>query len=321
MRIRLILVMEPMPKRRPDRPSGIFILGTGAVLVIAFIALIVLFFAFNALTPSIVGKCVAVVNLDAPIAVDGSSPSLLSAGSPGSADIASSIDAINQRDDVGSVLLVVNSPGGSVVGTREIYNSVKGLNKPKVAYFREVAASGAYYISTGTDYIVSDPDTLTGSIGVVTTVMDLSGLLDKLGVNVTEVTSGPHKDIGSPYRNMTPEEMGIMQGVVNEIYGEFKSIVLENRKGRLNMTMFDDVTDGRILTGRQALAAGLVDAVGTKDDALMKAAELGNISVASVSDIRVCPIQAGASGGGLFNMDAVIRTLTARSGTPALAFK
>jgi len=291
------------------------------VLVLAFIALIVLFFLFNMFTPSIVGKCVAVVNLDSEIAVQGAPSSLFSAGSPGSEEIASSIEAIGNRDDVGAVLLVVNSPGGSVVATREIYDAVKNLDKPKVAYFREVAASGAYYVSTGTDYIVSDPDALTGSIGVITTVTDLSGLLDKLGVNVTEVKSGPHKDIGSSFRNMTPEEMEIMQGIVGEIYGEFRSVVLANRKGKIDMSKFDEITDGRILTGRQALKAGLVDAVGTKKDAIMKAAELGNISAQSASDVRLCPIQTGSQDQGLFSMDALIRTLTERSGTPALNFK
>jgi protease-4 len=313
--------MEPFPRKQSERPSGVFILGTGAVLVLAFIALIVLFFLFNMFTPSIVGKCVAVVNLDSEIAVQGAPSSLFSAGSPGSEEIASSIEAIGNRDDVGAVLLVVNSPGGSVVATREIYDAVKNLDKPKVAYFREVAASGAYYVSTGTDYIVSDPDALTGSIGVITTVTDLSGLLDKLGVNVTEVKSGPHKDIGSSFRNMTPEEMEIMQGIVGEIYGEFRSVVLANRKGKIDMSKFDEITDGRILTGRQALKAGLVDAVGTKKDAIMKAAELGNISAQSASDVRLCPIQTGSQDQGLFSMDALIRTLTERSGTPALNFK
>ena len=311
--------MEPMSRKRPDQPSSI--LGTAAVLVIAFIVLIALFFAFNALTPSLEGRCVAVVNLDGPIVADGTAPSLIDSGTPGSNDIASSIESINQRDDVGSVLLVVNSPGGSVVGTREIYNSLKDLDKPKVAYFREVAASGAYYISTGTDYIVSDPDTLTGSIGVVTTVTDLSGILNTLGVNITEIKSGPYKDIGSPYRNMTPEETAIMQGIVNEIYGEFKNVVIENRGKRLNMAEFDNTTDGRILTGTQALQAGLVDQVGTENDAILKAAELGNISASSASDVRLCPIDTGSDGGGLFSMDSIIRSLTARFSTTSVDFK
>lgn len=270
--------MEPTIKKRPARPSGVFILGTGMLLVIAFLLLVALFFIFSSFTPAIMGKCVAVVNIDQELAVDGTPSSLLSAGTPGSEDIADTIDSLNNRDDVGAVLFVVNSPGGSVVATHDIYNSVKSLNKPKVAYFREVAASGAYYLSTGTDYIISDPDALTGSIGVITTVTDLSGLLDKLGINVTEVKSAPHKDIGSEFRNMTPEEQTIMQNLINDVYGEFKSVVMENRKGKLNMADFDNITDGRVFDGRQALKEGLVDAVGTKKDAIMKAAELGNIT-------------------------------------------
>jgi protease IV len=313
--------MEPQPRRQQARPGGIFVLGTGLVLVLAFIVLVALFFVFSAFTPAITGKCVAVVDINAPLAVEGTPPSLFATGSPGSEDIAKTIEAINKRDEVGAVLFVVNSPGGSVVATREIYSAVKGLGKPKVAYFREVAASGAYYVSTGTDYIVSDPDALTGSIGVITTVMDMSGLLGKLGVNVTEVKSGPYKDIGSSYRNMTPEDMAILQNLINEVYGEFRSVVIENRKGRLDMAVFDNVSDGRILSGRQALKAGLVDAVGDKKDAIMKAAELGGIEAASVEDVRLCPVTIGSEQGGMFSMEGAIRSLQAQSGTPVLSYK
>ena len=302
--------MEPtMNKQRPVRRSGAFILGTGAVLVLAFIALILLFFIFSAFTPSIVGKCVAVVNIDQELTVEGTPASLFQAGSPGSDEIASSIDDLNKRDDVGAVLFVVNSPGGSVVATHEIYNAVKGLDKPKVAYFREVAASGAYYVSTGTDYIISDPDAMTGSIGVIATFTDLSGLLDKIGVNVSSVKSGPYKDIGSEYRNMTPDEQAIMQSMIDEVYSEFKGIVLANRKGKLDMNVFDNVTDGRVLSGTQAQKAGLVDAVGTEQDAILKAAELGNMSAATADDVRLCPVSTDSQDGGLFNVDGLIRSL------------
>jgi protease-4 len=314
-------LMEPLLKKRPERPSGTFIMGTGVVLVLAFVVLIGLFFVFSAFTPQVLGKCVAVVNIDAPIMVEGSQSSLFSTGSPGSEEIADMIDSINKREDVGAVLFVVNSPGGSVVATREIYSAVKTLDKPKVAYFREVAASGAYYISTGTDYIVSDPDAITGSIGVITTVTDMSGLFEKLGINVTEVKSGPHKDIGSSFRNMTPEESAIMQNLINEVYGEFRSVVIENRKGKLDMNNFENITDGRIMSGRQALKAGLVDALGNKKDAIMKAAELGNITAMSVEDVRLCPISVGNQDAGLFSMEGLIRSLTMRTDTPALSYK
>ena len=305
--------MEPL-RKRPERPNTTFLIGTAIVLVIAFAVVVLLFFAFSSLAPSFVGKCVAVVDIDTPITVEGTPPSLFDVGSPGSEQIASTIESLNERDDVGAVLFVFNSPGGSVVATREIYASVESLNKPSVSYFREIAASGAYYVASGTDYIVSDPDALTGSIGVIATFTDLSGLLDKLGVNVTAVKSGPHKDIGSSFRNMTTEEKEILQGLINEVYDEFRGIVVENRRGRLDMTKFNDVSDGRILSGRQAAKVGLVDQTGSKKDAILKAAELANMSATSVDDVRLCPVSALSEEGGLFSIQSFLHGLEAKSG-------
>ncbi|HSB47449.1 MAG TPA: signal peptide peptidase SppA [Candidatus Bilamarchaeum sp.] len=309
-------------RKRPAQPPLGLVVGTGLLLVLAFMALIALFFILSALTPSFVGKCVAVVDLNTEISVDGTAPSVFGGpGTPGSAEIASAIDSLNGRDDVGAVLFVVNSPGGSVVATREIYSSVKNLDKPSVAYFREVAASGAYYVSSGTDYIVSDPDALTGSIGVIATFTDLAGLFDKLGVNVTAIKSGPHKDIGSPYRNMTANETAIMQALINEVYDEFRSVVLENRGKKLDRSKFDEITDGRILSGRQAYKVGLVDQLGTKKDAIMKAAELGGIEASSAEDVRLCPVSTMASDGGLFSVESISKALGLKSSKVSINFQ
>lgn len=307
--------------QKPRRPTSRLVIGTGILLVLVFLAVILLFFVFSALTPSLLGPCVAVVELNAPLTVEGSPPSLFDTGYPSSNDYAETIDALNDREDVGAVLFVVNSPGGTVVATGEVYDAVKNLDKPKVAYFREVAASGAYYVAAGTDYIVSDPNALTGSIGVISTTVQLTGLLDNLGVNVTSIKSGAHKDIGTSYRNMTEDEQAILQALIDEIYLEFRGVVLENRKGKLNMALFDEVTDGRVLSGRQAYKAGLVDKLGNKDDALMKAAELANMSAESPDDIRVCYVSTGYSEGGLFGVEAMMRTLQLESSAPSLYYK
>jgi protease-4 len=263
-----------------------------------------------------------VVSIDRPIELEGTAPSLFGgSGSPGSEEIAAMIEGINGREDVGAVLFVVNSPGGSVVATREIYGSVKALDKPTVSYFREVAASGAYYIASGTDYIVSDPDALTGSIGVIATFTNLEGLFEKIGVNATAIKSGPHKDIGSPYRNMTDNETKIMQALINEVYDEFRSIVLANRAGKLDKAKFDEITDGRILSGRQAYKVGLVDKLGTKKDAIMKAAELAGIEAESVDEVRICPISTTSSDGGLFGMEGFVRSLGLESSKVSINFQ
>ncbi len=312
--------MEPEPRRRPVRPTSL-IISTGLLLALIFAGVLLAFFVLSSLSPLFVGKCVAVVNVDMPLTVEGSPPSLFDSGYASSEQLASAIEALNGREDVASVLFIVNSPGGSVVATREVYGAVDSLSKPSVSYFREVAASGAYYVSSGTDYIITDPDAMTGSIGVIATFTEMEGLFDKLGINVTAVKSGQYKDIGSPYRNMTDDEKAIMQAMVDEVYQEFRGIVVKNRGDRLNQAKFNEVADGRILSGRQAVAVGLADQVGTKKDALMKAAELGGIKADKPEDVRICQVSAGASDGGLFSVDALIRGLQAAAGSPKLSFK
>ena len=312
--------MEPN-KRFVKTNNRSSLYGTALLLVAAFIVLILLFIGFTALLPSLMGRCVAVVNVDMPISIEGQPSTLFSSGYAGSEQVASVVESLNARDDVGAVVFVFNSPGGSVVATREIYSTVKSLNKPKVSYFREMAASGAYYIASGTDYIVSDPDAITGSIGVVATFTDMSGLLDKLGVNITEVTSGPHKDIGSSSRPMTDEEHTIVRALIEEVFAEFKDTVVKNRGTKLDSALFAEVLDGRIISGRQAKAVGLVDATGSKRDAIIKAADMANISYNGVDDIRICEVPTSTEQGGLFGADALFRALNLNAGFPKINYQ
>ncbi len=273
--------------------------GGAIVLALAFLVFLGILLFSSVSVPIIGSKCVAIVNIDQEITTESVPPTLFSTAVPGSEEIASSIAALETRDDVGSVVFVMNSPGGSVVATKEIYEAVKNLSKPKVAYFREIAASGAYYISTGADYIVSEPDAITGSIGVIMTVTELSGLFDKLGINSTAIKSGESKDIGSPERPMTDNEKQILQALVDEIFGEFRSIVVANRGSRLDMDRFEEILDGRIVSGRQAKAIGLVDALGNKRDAIMKAAALAGIGD---EEPLLCEIDTSSHKTGLFDV-------------------
>ncbi len=236
------------------------------------------------------GKKIAVINIDGPLTTESTPPSLFEEGRPGSEDIAETIRSLNKRDDIAAVVLVINSPGGSVVASREIYEALKELKKPKVAYIREIGTSGAYYVACGTDYIIADPDALTGSIGVIAVFPEVYGLFDKLGINMTVIKSGELKDIGASYRPMTPKEKQILEGVVKEIFNEFKNVVIQNRKGKLNMEKFNEILDARVVTGRQAEKIGLIDSVGTKEDAIKKAAELAGIKgKPEVVEIKVRP--------------------------------
>jgi protease-4 len=222
--------------------------------------------------------------------------SLFSSGQMGSEQIAELIEKADARDDVKSILVIVNSPGGSVVGSREIYQALAGAKKPKVAYFREMAASGGYYVGLGADYIISEPDALTGSIGARMTLSDMSELFGKIGYNETTIKTGEYKDIGSYSRKMSVEEEEILQSIVDEAYSEFESVVLERREGRLDKEKFALMAaDARILTGRQAKEMGLVDEVGSKKDAIMIASKMAG----SGNELGICEIK-GKSSGGLF---------------------
>jgi protease-4 len=283
---------------------NVTIYGTILMLALGFIVLIGIMFIFSDTFHFGKKGCVAIVNINREITVESTAQSLFVESVPGSEEIANRIYAINDRDDVSAVVFVINSPGGSVVGSREIYNAVLNLSKPKVGYFREFAASGAYYISTPLQYIISDPAALTGNIGAVTTFADLSGLFEKIGVNVTSITSGEMKDIGSSARPMTEDERALLQQVALEAFEDFKAVILKNRGSKLNMAKFEEVLDGRVVTGKQAKEIGLVDQIGTKRDAIAKAKELAGLP----EDAPLCEIYLGGGNGGLFSTGSLLDT-------------
>ncbi len=174
-----------------------------------------------------------------------------------------------------AVVVHINSPGGGVVASDEIYHMLLKFEKPIVVWMSDVAASGGYYIACGGDYVFAHPDTLTGSIGVISQFLNVEELMDKVGVDAVVITSGPRKDIGSPFREMTEEEQALWEGIIDETYEGFVELVAQARD--LPLEDVRELADGSIYTGRQALELGLVDEVGTLDDAIAKAAELGGI--------------------------------------------
>jgi len=177
--------------------------------------------------------------------------------------------------DIKAVVVRVNSPGGSVVASDEIYHMLLDYEKPIVFWMGEVAASGGYYISCGADHVFAHPDALTGSIGVISQFINAEELMDEIGVDAVVITSGPRKDMGSLFREMTEEEQAIWQEVIDEVYDSFVDLVAQARD--LPVETVRELADGRVYTGRQALELGLVDELGLVEDAIAKAAELGGI--------------------------------------------
>jgi len=222
--------------------------------------------------PVATGPAVAVIRLNG--VISSGSDSFSSAGiTPGLVENLLAQAASNP--DVKAVVLHINSPGGSVVASNQIYHMLKDFEKPIVVWMDETAASGGYYIACGTDYVIAHPDTLTGSIGVISQFINAEDLLEEIGVDVVVITTGPRKDTGSLFRDMTEEELAYWQTIIDEVYEEFVDIVAEERG--LPEETVRELADGSVYTGRQALEAGLVDAVGLPQDAIAKAAELGGI--------------------------------------------
>ncbi|MFN2269510.1 MAG: signal peptide peptidase SppA [Anaerolineae bacterium] len=222
--------------------------------------------------PVATGPAVAVIRLNG--VISSGTDSFSSAGiTPGLVENLLAQAASNP--DVKAVVLHINSPGGSVVASNQIYHMLKDFEKPIVVWMDETAASGGYYIACGTDYVIAHPDTLTGSIGVISQFINAEDLLEEIGVDVVVITTGPRKDTGSLFRDMTEEELAYWQTIIDEVYEEFVDIVAEERG--LPEETVRELADGSVYTGRQALEAGLVDAVGLPQDAIAKAAELGGI--------------------------------------------
>jgi protease IV len=186
---------------------------------------------------------------------------------------------------VKAVVLRVNSPGGTVSASDAMYQILKRFKektgKPVVASAQEVVASGAYYVSCGADKIVAQPTSIVGSIGVIFETYNLQGTMMKLGIQPGAFKSAAHKDIGSPFRQSTPDEDKIMQGMVDEYYARFKGVVTENRHLPQDST-FTMLTDGRVFSGENAQKLGLVDQTGLLEDAIELAKQLGHAPDAEV---------------------------------------
>jgi len=187
---------------------------------------------------------------------------------------------LGDRKDVKAIILRINSPGGSVAAVQEIYSEIIKLRKEKnkvvVASFGDVAASGGYYIASACDKIVANPGTLTGSIGVLLELGNVQELFKKIGVKVEIIKSGKHKDSGSMFRELTPEERKMFQELVQEAYNQFIEAIVQGRNMEKEKLL--ELADGRIYTGSQALSAGLVDKLGNDQTAIELAKEIAKIS-------------------------------------------
>lgn len=188
-----------------------------------------------------------------------------------------SLKQFGETKGIRAVVVRIDSPGGAVGPTQEIHEEIEKLKKkkPVVASLGGMAASGGYYIASACDQIVANPGTLTGSIGVIMELSNLEELMKKIGYKGTAIKSGPHKDIGSPLRPLTPEGKAILQSLVDNVHGQFVSAVAKGRG--LSEDVVRELADGRVYSGEQAKKLGLVDILGNMEDAIELAAKRAGI--------------------------------------------
>ncbi len=191
-----------------------------------------------------------------------------------SREISDNIDTFANDHSITAVVLRIDSPGGGVAASQEIYEAVKELKKKKkvVVSMGSVAASGGLLIACAADKIVANPGTITGSISAIMQFANVEELFKKIGIKASVVKSGQYKDIGSPLREMTPEEKHIIQELVDDIFNQFVDVIVENRK--LTREQVIAIADGRVFTGRKAKELGLVDHLGDLSAAAKLASEL-----------------------------------------------
>jgi len=182
-----------------------------------------------------------------------------------------------RNDKVKAIVLRIDSPGGAVGASQEIFQEVLRTNrsKPVVASMGSVAASGGYYAALGAERILANPGTITGSIGVIVKFANLEELFGKIGYRSEVIKSGKLKDLGSPSRPLSEEERALLQGLIDNVHAQFIQSVAENR--HLPAEQVRALADGRVFSGEQAEQAGLIDALGNFTDAAILAAELGGL--------------------------------------------
>lgn len=267
--------VQPPKKKKSNAPLIVLLVIISLVLVVGF-ATFVIIIAFALSTKTVSGPeytghdgYVAVIYVDDVISTSSESSLFASSSYNHSYTISTVIDLMDDQDNIG-ILLCINTPGGSVYATDELYLILQEYReytgRPVYSYCMEMAASGGYYLAAGTDKIIMNRNCTTGSIGVTAgTHIDISGFLEKQGITATQIHVGDNKAIGDMMAPFTDEHMEIYQSVLQETYDQFVDIIVEGRQ--LKREDVIAMADGRIFSPKQALGNGLIDEIGTYAEA------------------------------------------------------
>ncbi len=265
--------MRSVPPQTPSKMSAGWKVVIGIVLV-SLLGICGLCGLIAVMIPSDVGPsgdAVALIHVTGVISGTGSSVN----GVVTPENMLALLAAAENDDSVEAVLLRIDSPGGTVAASEEISTEIARMTKPVVASIGDVGASGAYMIASQCDEIVALRTSAVGSIGVISEVMNLEELMEKVGVDFTVITAGEYKDAGSPYRSLTETETALIEQSVDGAYQEFIDVVARGRG--LERSAVEEMATGWVWSGVEAQEMGLVDTLGTFNDAVDRAADLGGI--------------------------------------------
>ena len=277
-----------MPRKQPEqKQTQRSTFKTAAIILLLLFAAAYLF-AFFLTDPSMEDAFgnVALISIKGVITAD--SPSgLFSAPGASSTDIVGLLQKARDDPDVKGVILEINSPGGSAVASSEIGAAIKDVrkqNKTVVAWIRETGASGAYWIAADSDHIVAHPLSITGSVGVISSYIDFAGLMDRYNVTYERLVAGSYKDMGTPYKRLTPQEEALFQEKLDKVQDVFLSEVATQRN--LTKTQRAQISSGIFYLGSEAKDLNLVDELGGRPEAVVYLEKRLNESV-TVKELKV----------------------------------
>jgi len=250
------------------------------------ISAVLIFFILLVVLLKLVSKAdfkdkIAVISVDRAI---GASGNYFDDSSISSDTLIGFIKSADKNDKIKGVIIEINSPGGSVVASKEVADAVRNIKKPTVALIKEVGASGAYWVASAADIIVADPMSVTGSIGVLGSYLEFSKLFETYGIEYRSVTAGKYKDTGSPYKNLTDDERQLLQSKLDMIYDFFVTDVAKNRN--MSKKKMLKIADGSVYLGIEAKENGLVDYLGSKETAIEITKKMANITEAELVEYR-----------------------------------
>ena len=251
------------------------------LLILWLISNAIATYGFNKET-DVIGDKVALIPIKGMITLEGTS-TLLQQTTSGN-EIVEKLEDANQNNQVKAIVLEINSPGGTVIGSKVVADKIKEIEKPIIAVVTEYGTSGAYWIASQADYIIADELSFIGSISVVGSHLEFAGLLENYNITYRQLTTGDYKDLGTPYRTMTNQEQELLMQRLEGIHNYFVNEVAQGR----NMTIeqVQQFDEGLFYLGYNAIDLGLIDEIGNKDKAIEKAKELSGISDGSVKEYK-----------------------------------